>query len=356
MSPKRVSQRDVARRAEVHFTTVSLALRNSPSLPEATRLRIQNLAKEMGYRPDPMLSALQVYRKNAKSPRFEGTFAWFNNYKDPSQLYKSKFTKVYFESARERCEELGYRLEEFNVANTSRARLSGIFRARNIQGLLLPPQPYNRTHLNFDWENYSAVTFGYSLSRPRLHAVANAQYSASRLAVRVLRKYGHRRIGFVTTHNIDERTDQNFSSGFLVEQRRFHPSEQIPMLVLTDSDDHPTQRRMLSQWYNEYQPTVISTLYVTIPLYMETLKIPYSKCGLALLGLFESDRTKFAGIDQNERVIGRTAVDFLVGMIHRNERGIPETPLRILVDGRWVDGSTVHRLNSERTSKKLLRK
>ena len=36
--------------------------RNHPRLPEATRLRIQKLATEMGYTPDPFLRALVSYR------------------------------------------------------------------------------------------------------------------------------------------------------------------------------------------------------------------------------------------------------------------------------------------------------
>jgi len=59
---QRVTMRQVATRAGVHSTTVSLALRNHPSLPVETRERLQALAKEMGYRPDPMLGALMHYR------------------------------------------------------------------------------------------------------------------------------------------------------------------------------------------------------------------------------------------------------------------------------------------------------
>lgn len=44
---RRVTLADIAKRAEVHVTTVSLALRNHPRLPEKTRSRIQKLAKEM---------------------------------------------------------------------------------------------------------------------------------------------------------------------------------------------------------------------------------------------------------------------------------------------------------------------
>ncbi len=43
----------IAKRAGVGKPTVSLAFRNSPELLEKTRLRIQDVARELGYKPNP---------------------------------------------------------------------------------------------------------------------------------------------------------------------------------------------------------------------------------------------------------------------------------------------------------------
>ena len=48
-----------------------------------------------------------------------------------------------------------------------------------------------------------------------------------------------------------------------------------------------------------------------------------------------------SGIDENVRAVGAMAVDTVVGMIHRNETGIPATPWRILAEGTWFQGETV---------------
>lgn len=50
---------------------------------------------------------------------------------------------------------------------------------------------------------------------------------------------------------------------------------------------------------------------------------------------------ELAGIDENPREVGAAAVDYVAGMIHRNERGVPLLPQRVLIDGTWVDGGTV---------------
>ena len=75
-----------------------------------------------------------------------------------------------------------------------------------------------------------------------------------------------------------------------------------------------------------------------------------------MLAMNSSKEHQFAGIDQNDELIGRTAVDFVVGMIHRNERGIPQAPLRILVEGKWVDGKTIFPQNLGKVKKSDSRK
>ncbi|SDT88650.1 LacI family transcriptional regulator, repressor for deo operon, udp, cdd, tsx, nupC, and nupG [Verrucomicrobium sp. GAS474] len=335
--PGYVGQRDIAQRAGVHITTVSLALRDSPRLPEATRQRIRSIAEEMGYRPDPMLSALTIYRERIKRVRHQGTLAWIGPVFRKGQPWSG--FKEYRKGGEERCAELGYQMEEFRLSELSSGRLSKILKARNIQGLIIPPQSFSRAHINFDWENFSAVCFGYTLSRPRLHLVSNAQYRSARIAVRALRAHGYRRIAFVTTRVNDERTDQNFSSGFLSEQRRFRPEDQVPMLILDDGprvDELP----QFKKWYQRYKPEVVIYHYPPVADYFALLGVGPETCGWASLSLASTDGS-LAGVCQNDLLIGRAAVDFLIGMIHRNERGIPETRSQLLIDGTWIDGATV---------------
>ncbi|PTY06802.1 hypothetical protein DB346_00650 [Verrucomicrobia bacterium LW23] len=47
------------------------------------------------------------------------------------------------------------------------------------------------------------------------------------------------------------------------------------------------------------------------------------------------------GIHENNELIGRTAINLLVAMLHRDERGVPQTPIQTLVDGYWVEGNTL---------------
>jgi DNA-binding LacI/PurR family transcriptional regulator len=336
-TPGYVRQQDIALKAGVHITTVSLALRDDPRLAETTRRRIQAIAEEMGYIPDPMLSALTVHRNRSKRVHHQGTLAWIcpptvkNDTIQPFAAYRK--------GAEERCAELGYKLEVFHFSELGGHRLSSVLRARNIKGLLIPPQAHSRAHLDFDWSEFSAVCFGFTLSWPRLHLITNAQYSSSRLAVRMLRTRGYHRLGFVTTRETDERTDQNFRAGFLSEQHDFLPENRIPPLVLEDTTI-ATECVEFAAWYRRHKPDVVLHHYDTVTEFFRRLKITPKKCGSASLSLTKRDGS-LAGVYQNDPLIGRKAVDFLVDMLHRNERGIPPHRFQFFVESEWVEGRSI---------------
>lgn len=332
-----VRQQDIAKKAGVHITTVSLALRNDPRLAGTTRERIRKIAEEMGYKPDPMLAALTVHRNRSKRLHHQGTLAWL--YPPIIKNERKPSFPAYFKGAEERCAELGYKLEIFYFSELGETRLSSVLHARNIKGLLIPPQAHSRAHLDFDWGEFSSVCFGFTLSWPRLHLITNAQYSSSRLAVHMLRTRGYSRLGFVTTRETDERTDQNFRAGFLSEQHGFLPENRIPPLLLEDTTIDK-ECGEFAEWYREHKPDVILYIYPTVAEFLRRLKITPRQCGSASLSVTARDGS-LAGVYQNDPLIGRKAVDFLIDMLHRNERGVPPHRFQFFVESEWVEGKSI---------------
>ncbi len=79
---KRVSRQDVARAAKVSLTTVTHALNPTPGarVSAATRLRVQQLAREMGYRPSFVGRALvegKTYTVGLLQPSYDAVFNGF---------------------------------------------------------------------------------------------------------------------------------------------------------------------------------------------------------------------------------------------------------------------------------------
>ncbi len=340
--PRRITLTDIAREAGVSHVTVSLALRSHPRISTGTRQKIQALAKRLGYRPDPALSALNAYRREARPFGAHETLAWINVWPEAHRL--REIYSYYWEGALERCEDLGYKLEEFRLVDYGMraARLSQVLQARGIRGVLVPPQFRNRTHLKLGWEHFTAIAFGYTLAQPQLHLVTNAQFRSVTIAMRALRRMGHRRIGFVLERNIHERTDHNYAGSYLAEQLRYREADRIPVFLLPNNS--AAVQKKFGAWYHRHQPESILTANFQVEAWM--LALGYLEKRDYSLVMLDVHNERHGGIDQNGHTIGRTAVDLLVGMLYRNERGIPRIPQRTLIEGHWVEGQTIRRLVS----------
>jgi hypothetical protein len=62
--------------------------------------------------------------------------------------------------------------------------------------------------------------------------------------------------------------------------------------------------------------------------------------GLASLACPQADGP-VSGIWQNGALIGATAVDTLISMLERNERGLPVQPQSFMLEGIWNAGRTL---------------
>lgn len=337
---KRVTLRDVARKAGVHLSTAARALRDDPRISEKTRAAVRAVARKLGYRPDPLMAAFAAYRHARRPAAYHGSLAWITNFATEAGWH-SLGPDLYFSGAKARAAELGYDLQEFwlRAPGLTPKRASQILTARGVQGLLLSPQPLGHGELDLDWSAFSAVAFGYSITRPRMHLVSTTHFRSVRTLVGHLRDAGYRRIGFCTVEHMDERTDQLWSAGFQSMLSCLPGSRAIPMLIPPF-----VTRENFMPWYRRWKPeAIISSETEDIKKWMEAegLRVP-KDVGLASLNL-QGSGSSHSGINEKSHLVGRVAVDMLVGMIKRAERGVPADPLRILLEGQFVRGRTLAR-------------
>src|SRR3954469_13573678 len=73
-----ITLRDIAQKLGVSHTTVSLALRGSPKIPEARCREIQAAVEKMNYRPNPAAAALSHFRRASTAPSVRAALAWLN--------------------------------------------------------------------------------------------------------------------------------------------------------------------------------------------------------------------------------------------------------------------------------------
>jgi LacI family transcriptional regulator/LacI family repressor for deo operon, udp, cdd, tsx, nupC, and nupG len=339
-NPPRITHRHIAKVVGVHRATVSLALKNHPSIGPETRERIKAVAEELGYRPDPMLSALAAYRHLSTEPVFKGVIAWLAQSTHAYRWNEIPIFQSYYDGARNAAQRYGYQMEVFELSDLKMTtkRLASVLRARSINGLLLAPQPQAGVELDFPWEHFSAVTFGYTLLRPQLHLVSSTQQRAIVATLRELRNRGYRRIGFAYEPTHDERVDHNYIAGYLLDWHMAHSE-----ILMAPATDYADPRGKFHSWIRQHKIEAIVTgnYNIVAPLAEAGISVPQD-LGVACPSLPRGD-LGVAGILEDAETIGKIAVEFLIASMQRGERGIPAAAQRILLEGHWVEGQTLRR-------------
>jgi len=352
MNP-RITQADIAKKAGVHSTTVSLALRNHPSLPIETRQRIQALAESIGYRPDPNLRSLMAYRRSmAGGKKHVSTLAYVTNWHSKFGWKPWPAHAQFYEGACRRAPQMGYQLEHFWLGEPGLGdqRLSDILIARGISGAIIASfWPGFDRPLQLDWSRLGAVKIDFSPRDPKLHNITNDQSAIVRLAMHHAREAGYRRIGFVLPKKFDEFVNLAWSAGFLADQQKSELSDRVPILSYATPLDSSTEpysgdlvpRRVLEDWLKKHKPEVlISWGPFLLP---RLLELGYSIPGdFAYVDVFLEDLTgSTAGVRQNCQRVGECAVEVIADQIEHNYLGIPQVSMTTLVEGTWVDGATM---------------
>lgn len=340
----RVTLRDIAARLGVSHVTVSLALKNHPDISQARREEVQALATEMGYRPDPALASLMVYRRGRKNVAISSSIAWVNHWAHPKDLRKHQEFDAYWRGASESAERFGYHLDELIwPEDCSPERFEKILLTRNIRGILIPPHRTQPDWGNFHWEKFSVIRFGLSVRSPDSHVVTADQMRMVMLAMRKIRDFGYERIGFVLPEDFDAHLGGSFSGGYYASQQMLGLKPRIPPLMTHQKVINETPAKALKEfeaWYRKHRPDAILTTNPQTPELARKMKLSIPG-DVGMAGTTISDIPLSAGIDQNSLEIGRAAVEALVSLINNNDRGRPAAPRRILVEGFWQNGDSL---------------
>lgn len=64
MTQKPITIKDLAEKLNISVSTVSRALKDNPEISQQTRKTVQSLAKELGYKPNPIAVALKTHKSN----------------------------------------------------------------------------------------------------------------------------------------------------------------------------------------------------------------------------------------------------------------------------------------------------
>ncbi|MEY2598755.1 MAG: hypothetical protein RLZZ244_871 [Verrucomicrobiota bacterium] len=329
---------DVAEAAGVHRTTVSLALRDSPRLPQATREEIKRIAERLGYRPHPMVSALMTARVSRRTPVHQATLAFVSVDKKVPPGWPDTHTTygMMFRGARDRARQRGYLLEPFWIGDPKLQgnRFARILRTRNIHGLMIAPHFGPENQIELDWQRVSVIELGYNLRRPAFNRVVRDYYHSMQTVCGELQAAGHSRIGLLMPLHSDVKTHHQWTSAYLHFQTSLNQRDRLAL----HRPAHLTTANV-RQWIRTERPDVVvigGVLYPRPQGEPQFFELP-KKQRYASLHLLERDPST-PGIYEDHPLMGAIAADQLISQLHRGEFGIPEQATSLLVSGLWHPG------------------
>jgi len=329
----------IAALAGVSRMTVSLALRPHTRISQPVREKIQALARQVGYRPDPTVARFMSYLRTAKPhcPRSVIGFLHCMRERAPWK-HDQRFSKFYT-SATQRCETLGYKLDEFwvNEPGMSPRRLERILNSRGIEGVLLTPLLQGGSYAALSFAQLAVVAIGYSVLKPQVNRVSANHFHATSLALENVEARGYRNPGLYIRKYVDETYGHQIAAAFRYHEYRFaRSSKSWPSLIAGDMD-----KNEFLQWVDAKKPDVVlgPSLAQLEWLKEAGYRVP-EDIGYVNLSRLEED-AGCAGIILNYEGVATAAVDLLVTHINHGQKGIPKVPFSLQIEGEWMSGRTI---------------
>ncbi len=337
---KRVRLKDIAKEARLSVSAVSMALNNDVTMSDRTIERVKGVAREMGYVPDPALSALSAYRTKLKVHTHFSVIGMVTNWRTRDGWSGKANQKEVIRGAKERAMDLGYTLQVFwaREEGASPKRFSQILRARGIRGIILAPFEDNDEALDMDWNQFSVVTISRPSRYTSFHHVVQNPYMDLLNCWDKLRERGSSRVGLVLQDDIASRWSYQWEAAHLFSSTLGVPErDRIPTLRLDGVNDGIA----IKEWLEKHRPqAVISRCKSFLDVARSLgLRIP-EDLGYVTLNA-NNDIPSAAGIRHRRDALGAMAVDVLNSLLHRNHTGFQDVSVGTQIDGIWQDGETL---------------
>lgn len=314
--------------------TISRALRSDPRIGAATRERVAETARRLGYRPNPLVSALMAVRRKRSGAGEVGTLALITDYHGKDGWRTKDVCRWEHDGICRRADEMGYRVEEFAMRDFDYegSRIAKTLAARGIRGVLLGFTRDRKAFSDFPIGAFSIAGLStyfreMPVNRANFHGFFNV-----RLALDEIRKLGFRRTGLVVPE-LNNRVSGHLWSGAALDwQHRLPAAERCEPLVAPP--DH--EESEFAAWMKKEKPD--SLLVYKLParswLAKQGLRVP-TDIHLSYLYRTRAEMDEWPGIDGNLQMVGAAAFDLVIEGMHTNRMGAPAHPKEVLIKGEW---------------------
>lgn len=323
----------IAKAAKLSKAAVSMAMRNDPSIPEHTCKRVQEIARQLNYRPNPMIAALNA---TVGSNRSKGaTLAYICHQRELMTMGQEDMVRRFYEGVKTQADQLGYGLDLFFASDYTgkEKRLHEVLLSRGIHGLIVSPRDCDGPEDWMEWGDFAVVGLGYQFSD--MDRVAPNNFVNIRKMLIYAAAKGYRRIGFASGRIEDEVNSRHMTGAYLEFQYEQKDIEALPILQYQCFSS-----KKASKWLKQYRPDCVIVSDTNFLEWVEQsgIQIPDQ---LEILSCCRRMLPEYTHLKFRSRQIGSDAVNLVSQKLILNERGIPETPRLMLVTGTLVEGKSV---------------
>ncbi|MBL9213591.1 MAG: LacI family DNA-binding transcriptional regulator [Opitutaceae bacterium] len=343
------TMREVAARARVSVSTVSLALRNSPRVGAATRSAVAAAAAALGYRIHPLVAAHMRTRRRPAHRAMRPVLAIVNTQRlrDGWRDNRTTMVRAMLTGARAQAAARGYETREFwlHEPGMSHARFSDMLRARGVHGILLGPSSDLPLELDLKWEWFSAVRMGSARMTPLLHRVVVDHYQVGRLAALQAHAAGYRRPLLPMREPFSAAHDRRMEGGFHTAWTYLPGTRAAPVPATQGMAD----AAQLAQWLRDYRPDIVienEERNLLDLLVRAGWNVPEDIGYLSMCS--PEPGGAISGCVQDGALVAAAAVDLLTAMVERNETGLPAAPVTLSANAVWNPGRTMRNRGEDR--------
>jgi LacI family transcriptional regulator len=335
-----VRMAEIAQQLGVASSTVSRALRGDPRIGAQMRRRVEDVAEKMGYRPNPLVSALMANRRRRGGIGEVDVIALVTNYGGRESWRSKEVCQWEFEGIVARAAALGFRIEIFPLSeyHGDATQLAATLRVRGIRGVLLGFSREESLQVLLPTEGFavaglSAYFRWAAVDRANFHGFYNVQ-----LALEQMWRLGYRRPGLVVPESNNKISNNHWSGAFLDWQLRLPKRDRCEPFIPADAE----AAKEFNGWLDANEPD--SLLVYKVPVRRFLAKrgrtVP-GDVGLAYLYRTSDEMGAAAGIDGNLSAVGAAALDLVVEKLNANITGVSDHPKEVLIKGIWHDGATL---------------
>lgn len=327
--PHRVTLREVAEAAGVSLATASHAMRNERNAARATCLRVQETARRLGYRPDPLMAAISSRHGRRPAPHPDVPVLVLTNAPRPVGLRHRP-------ALGRRLAELGYRLTVENVRTEAelerqarRAYATGtraiLFAAFENSGWI-PGKP---------WEEFALVLLDRLCLQPFLHTVRmDVEAGFSGLLARAAETGW--RVGYIHHGHADPGLlDDHVRLALFEAAQRARPDRFAPPLRRRFADGFADSVQAVRQWAEEQQPGLV----IGYDLSRELLRAAALRPAPVFWGHSLGQAGEVPGCVEPIDEIATRAAEWVDNMIRHGEVGLPTHPAVLSIVPRWWPGT-----------------